>query len=124
MLYPTLKRLMPLSWHTSNGMFKTVKQAKIEVKFLNYSDSKRFLVKQDVVEYEGDEPKHDLILGCKSMKELGVVLDFKTKTITIDEIILPMRNINGLQKSNKIRMLKLNNSLAKEPKSTLDATSE
>jgi hypothetical protein len=32
------------------------------------------------------------------MKELGIVLDFKAKTIaTIDEIILPMKNINHLQ---------------------------
>jgi hypothetical protein len=30
------------------------------------------------------------------MNELGIVLDFKAKMITIDEIILPMRNINHL----------------------------
>jgi hypothetical protein len=58
------------------------------------------------------------------MKELGIVLDFKikSKTITIDEITLPMRNINLLQGSSILRALKLNNSLAKEPLSTLDAT--
>ncbi len=100
-------------------MGQTVKKAEIEVKFLDYSDSKRFIVKPDVVKYKGDEPQYDLILGCKFMKELGVALDFKTKTITIDEITLPMRNINGLLKSNKLKMLKLNNSLATEPSSTL-----
>jgi hypothetical protein len=31
------------------------------------------------------------------MKDLDIVLDFKTKTITIDEIILPLRNIDLLQ---------------------------
>jgi hypothetical protein len=31
------------------------------------------------------------------MKELGIVLDFKAKKTTIDEIILPMRNIVLLQ---------------------------
>jgi len=56
------------------------------------------------------------------MKELGIVLDFKSKTITIDEITLPMRNINLLQGSSTLRALKLNNSLAKEPLSILDAT--
>jgi hypothetical protein len=56
------------------------------------------------------------------MKELGIVLDFKSKTITIDEITLPMRNINMLQGSSTLRALKLNNNLAKEPLSTLDAT--
>jgi hypothetical protein len=50
------------------------------------------------------------------------VLDFKSKTITIDEITLPMKNINLLQGSSTLRALKLNNSLAKEPLSTLDTT--
>ena len=35
------------------------------------------------------KPVYDLILGCKTMKELGIVLDFRTKQITIDEFILP-----------------------------------
>ncbi len=56
------------------------------------------------------------------MKELGIVLDFKSKTITIDEITFPIRNITLLQVSSMLRALKLNNSLAKEPLSTLDAT--
>ena len=56
------------------------------------------------------------------MKELGIVLDFKAKSITIDEITLPMRNINHLQGHSILRVLKLNNSLAKEPISTQDAT--
>jgi hypothetical protein len=40
----------------------------------------------------------------------------------IDEIILPMRKINHLQGSRMLRVLKLNNSLAMEPKSTPDTT--
>jgi hypothetical protein len=56
------------------------------------------------------------------MKELGIVLDFKSKTITIDEITLPLRNINLLQGSSTLRALKLNNSLAKEWLSTLSTT--
>jgi hypothetical protein len=76
-----------------------------------------------VVEYGKDnKPQYDLIPGNDTMKELGIVLDFKSKTITIDEITLPMRNINLLQGSSTLRALKLNNSLAKEPLSTLDAT--
>ena len=56
------------------------------------------------------------------MKELGIVLDFKAKTITINEFTLPMRNINHLQRHSTLQMLKHNNSLAKEPMSMLDAT--
>jgi hypothetical protein len=54
------------------------------------------------------------------MKELGIVLDFKSKTIAIDEITLPMRNIILLQGSSTLRALKLNYSLTKESLSTLD----
>jgi hypothetical protein len=43
------------------------------------------------------KPQYDLILGNETMKELGIVLDFESKTISIDEITLPMRNINLLQ---------------------------
>jgi hypothetical protein len=41
---------------------------------------------------------------------------------TIDEIILPMRNINNLQGSSVLRALKHNQHLAMEPQSTQDAT--
>jgi hypothetical protein len=58
------------------------------------------------------------------MKELGIVLDFKAKRITIDESILPMRNINLMQGNSTLCMLKLNNSLATELKSTLDVTKQ
>jgi hypothetical protein len=33
------------------------------------------------------------------MKEIGIVLDFRTKEITIDVIILPMRDIDSLTTS-------------------------
>jgi hypothetical protein len=50
------------------------------------------------------------------MKELGIVLDFKANTISIDEVILPMRNINLLQGASTLPALKLSNSVAMEPK--------
>ncbi len=56
------------------------------------------------------------------MKEYGIILDFKDKMITVDEIKLPMRNINYLQGSSTIHALRLNHSLAMEPQSTQDAT--
>jgi hypothetical protein len=46
------------------------------------------------------------------------VLDFNAKMITVDEVILPMRNINHLQGASKLCALKLNHSLAMEPHST------
>jgi hypothetical protein len=41
---------------------------------------------------------YDLIIGKQTLQDLGVVLDFKEKTIQrIDEILLLMRNITNLQ---------------------------
>jgi len=86
------------------------------------------LVQPDVVEYDGvsmEKPVFDLILGTKTMNELGIVLNFKQKTITIDEIELPMTSITNMPTSRIKKALALNNSLAKvkEPRSTEEATS-
>jgi hypothetical protein len=56
------------------------------------------------------------------MKKFDIILDFKDKMTTIDEIILPMRNINNLQGASIIHALKHNHSLAMEPQSTQDTT--
>jgi hypothetical protein len=70
-----------------------------------------------------NRPQYDIILGVNTMKEYGIILDFKDKMITVDEVKLPMRNINYLQGSSTIRVLRLNHtSLAMEPQSTQDAT--
>jgi hypothetical protein len=95
---PIVKRAVPQSWNTSNGTFQTKKVGDIELSFLDYSSSKRVRVTPDIVEYSGETPPmYDLILGKQSLHDLGVILDFKEKTITIDEILLPMRNIARLQ---------------------------
>ncbi len=56
------------------------------------------------------------------MKKHGIILAFTDKKITVDEVKLPMWNINYLQGSSTLRALKLNHSLAMEPQSTQDAT--
>ncbi len=56
------------------------------------------------------------------MKEFGIILDFKDNMITVDEVKLPMQNINYLQGASTLWALKLNHSLAMEPHSTQDAT--
>ncbi len=87
--FPYLTRQVPKSWRTSNGIFQTKGMGDIQLKFFEYSDSKRVKIKPDVVEYgEGsiEKPLFDLILGTKTMRELGIILDFKHQMITIDEI--------------------------------------
>jgi hypothetical protein len=93
---------VPNSWHTSNGNFITKGGSKVSLKFFEYSNSKEYLVPPEVVEYDKKKMTvlvYDLILGCRTIKELGIVLDFQTNEITIGEIILPMRDINSLTTS-------------------------
>jgi hypothetical protein len=123
MLLPYLKRLVPQSWNTLNGIFQMQRKARAELNFFEYSDSKRYHVEPDVVKYDkNNRLQYDLILGTVSMKEFGIILNFRDKMIAIDEIILPMRNINNLQGSSMLQALRHNHSLAMELQSTQDAT--
>ena len=65
------------------------------------------------------EPGFDLILGCNTMKELGIVLDFWTKEITLDEISLPIRDIKNIRtRAAADKAWTVNNSIIKAgPKS-------
>ncbi len=97
--------------------------AEIELNFFEYSNSKRYLAEPDIVEYnKNNKPQYDLILGIKTMKKYGIILDLRDKMITVDEVKLPMQHINYLQGSSTLRVLKLNHSLAMELHSTQDAT--
>jgi hypothetical protein len=63
----------------SNGSLLTKRRSKVSVKFFEYSNSKEYLVTPDVVEFDTNKmttPVFGLILGCKTMKELGIVRDF------------------------------------------------
>ncbi len=93
-----VKRVVPQSQGTSNGTFVTDKVGDIEISFVEYSASKKVRLQPDIVEYNpGDQaPMYDLIIGKQTMHNLGVKLDFQEKTITIDKILLPMRNIANL----------------------------
>jgi hypothetical protein len=123
MLLPSSKRLIPQSWNTSNGRFQTKQKAEIELNFFENSDSKRYLAEPDIVEYDKiNKPQYDRILGFKTMKKYVIILDFKDKMITVDEVKLPMQNINYLQGSSTLHALRLNHSLAMEPQTTQDAT--
>jgi hypothetical protein len=121
MLLPSLKRLVPHSWNTSNGIFQTKCKTEIELNFFEYSNSKRYLAEPDIFKYnQNNKPQYDLILGVRTMKKYGIMLDLNDKMITVDEIKLRMKHINYLQHSSTLRVLELNHSLAMEPHSTQD----
>ncbi len=70
------------------------------MKFFDYSNSKEYFLQPDVVEYKENsltKPWFDIILGSNTLKELWIVLDFQTKETTLDDISLPMRDINKLK---------------------------
>ncbi len=122
---PFVSRAVPESWSTSNGTFKTKKVGEVELSFINYSASKKVHLHPDIVEYPkgGPKPLYNLIIGKQTLHDICAVLDFKERTITIDDILLPMRNINNLQvKSSISRALKFNSNFAQEPERSCNAT--
>ncbi len=59
---------------------------------------------------------YDLIIGKQTIHDLGLKLDIQERTIKIDEVLLPMRNIANLQLKPRItRALKENTCFAQEP---------
>jgi hypothetical protein len=122
---PVVSRAVPESWSTSNGTFKTKKVGEVKLSFVEYLASKKAHLRPDIVEYPkgGPPPLYDLIIGKQTLHNIDAVLDFKERTITIDDILLPMRNINNLQLNPSIsRVLKLNSSFTQEPASTHNTT--
>jgi hypothetical protein len=99
-----VKRVVPQPWGNSNGTFVTDRVGDIEISFVEYSASKKVHLQPDIVEYSlGDQaPMYDLIIGKQTMHDLEVKVDFQEKTITIDKILLPMRNIANLQLTPRI----------------------
>jgi hypothetical protein len=85
---PVVNRAVPESWSTSDSTFKTKKVGDVELSFLQHSASKRV---------GGTPLLYNLIIGKQTLHDTGTVLNFKENTITIDEFLLPMRNINNLQ---------------------------
>jgi hypothetical protein len=120
-----VKRVVPQSWGTFKGTFVTDELGDIEISFVEYSASKKVCLQPNIVEYSlGDQaPMYDLIRGKQTMYDLGVELNFQEKTITIEEILLPMRNFANLQLKPRItRALRENTCFAQELISTCSAT--
>ncbi len=118
---PTVKSAVPQLWGPSNGAFQTKKVGTIDISFMEYSASKSVRLTPDIVEYEvgAPSPLYNLITGKQTLYGIGAVLDFKEKTITIDSILLTMRNIVNLQlKPSVTKALQHNTVQAQEQVST------
>ena len=74
-----MTKQVPKSWYTSHRSLLTKGRSKVVLKFFEYSNSKEYLGTPDIVQIDRNKmtkPVVDFILGCKTMKELGTVLDF------------------------------------------------
>jgi hypothetical protein len=112
-------------WGNSIGIFIKDKVGDIKISFVEYSASKKVCLQPDIEEDSpgNQAPMYDLIIGKQTMHNLGVKLAFQEKTITIDKILLPMRNITNLQVKPRITMaLRENTCFAQEPISICSAT--
>ena len=78
--FPYLTRQVPKIWHTLNGDFQTKGGGSIQLNFFQYSLREWAKIHPNVVEYDGEKverPMFDLILGTKTMKDLGIILNFQ-----------------------------------------------
>ena len=92
-LTPTKRRISPQKWRTSNGTFTTTEVGDLKVTFPEFSNSKRASFRPDIIRLPKNSPKpvYDLIIGVQSLANIGCILDFASKSLTIDSIKLPMR---------------------------------
>ncbi len=70
-------RQVPHSWNTMNGIYQTKRRCEMDITFFEYSNSKRYSVTPDIVEYDEmvmPEPAFDLILGTKTMNEELIIV--------------------------------------------------
>ena len=92
-IIPYKERCAPQQWRTSNGTFKTTNVGKLKLLFPEFSSSKVATIKADIVTVPKKDaaPIYDLIIGIESLAELGAILNFADKSITIDHVVLPMK---------------------------------
>ena len=93
-------------------------EGNVREKFFEYSARREYLLQPDIVECHKDvltKPGFEFILSSDAMKELGIVLDFWTKERTLENISLPMRDINTFNTQALIeKSWMMNNSIYQE----------
>jgi len=69
----------------------------VTLSFVEYSLSKSIHLTPDIVEYDAGAtaPLYNLIIDKQTLHNIGAVLDYKEKTIIIDNILLPKKDMTG-----------------------------
>ena len=87
-----VKRDSHTRWKTAAGNFDTNATAKVQFKMPEFHET-------TAVEWTFHVTKqplgYDIILGRDLLEELGVTIDFKTLTLTWDDVSVPMKDVNS-----------------------------
>ena len=82
-------------WNTAAGLLVTNKKTKLQFMLPELSETKLIEWKMHVL--NDDAMNYDIIIGRDILEELGIIIDFKNKQITWDEISTPMRSLTSLK---------------------------
>ena len=83
----------PTKWSTLGGAFTTKQKAIINFKLPEFSNSRDITWKAHVDDTTtSSKAKYDMIIGNDLMQQLGLEISFKTKTLTWEEITIPMKD--------------------------------
>ena len=82
-------------WNTAAGIMTTNKRTKLQFMLPELSETKLIEWKMHIVENEN--MNYDIILGRDILEQLEIIIDFKDKQITWDEISVPMRTKDALK---------------------------
>jgi len=82
-------------WNTAAGTMETNQKTKLQFMLPELSETRIIEWKMHVV--DNTTMNYDIIIGRDILEELGIVIDFKTKQITWDEVSVPMRSMNTIQ---------------------------
>jgi len=82
-------------WNTAAGPMETSQKPKLQFMLPELSETK--LIEWEMHVVESTTMNYDIIIGRDILEELGIVINFKTKQITWDEVSVPMRSMNTVQ---------------------------
>ena len=101
------KRLHPQKWKTSNGVFETNKVANLQLTLPKFSISKTMSVMPDIqfIEEGQPSPMYDLIIGIETLANWKAILNFHSKTLSIDHVELPMQELQSLDDTKLLNNL-------------------
>jgi len=74
---------------------ETNQKCKLQFMFPELSETKLIEWKMHIVDSES--MNYDIIIGRDVLEELGIIIDFKSKQITWDEISVPMRTMEEVE---------------------------